>query len=253
MGRNILAVALFLWLAVPAGSAGPLSSLAPDRVAPVAMPPQSPASAAWQTPGFHFYFPIVKLPARLEAVTTASGEYSGYPTDYYLYGYVRNLTTEPFYAVAVNLEVTIYPYTGPAAQRGTEIVQVTPALSATLPGQVNPFSYNLLLGKATATVGPVRGVSGSTTGSGMTYDPLTVLGSSYSGTTLTGTVKNETGHPLYHSRVVAAEPLKCAWREAVLGAQTIPPGGETSFSIPNYAAICVSEALILVGQGATLP
>jgi hypothetical protein len=37
----------------------------------------------------------------------------------------------------------------------TEIIHITPALTATLPGQINPFAYNLILGKASALIGPI--------------------------------------------------------------------------------------------------
>lgn len=195
----------------------------------------------------------MKLPAKLEAVATAQGEYIGYPTDYYMYGYVRNLTSEPLYSVAVSIEVTIWPYIGPSPQTYLEIVQVTPALTATLPGQINPFSYNLLLGKATASIGSIKGVTASSWAGGDVYYPLTILGSTYQGTTLSGRVRNDSSHPLHHTRVVAAEPTKCGWREAVLAAETLQPGEETSFSISNYFSFCVSDQQIIVGQGASQP
>ena len=96
------------------------------------------------------YLPVVlRSPIPVEVVETARGAIDGYPSHYFVYGYVRNLTSAPLYSVTLELEVTMYPYNPDGAQQPyLERVPLSTALPATLPGQINPFSYDLLLGKA---------------------------------------------------------------------------------------------------------
>lgn len=237
MWRNFFAIALILWFGTPEVSTHTAETLAaPMHVGALAS-----------------YIPFIKVSPMVEAITTAQGEWIGYPTDYYLYGYVRNLTTKPLYSTIVDIEVTIWPYGDPPPPPYTEIVHVTPALTATLPGQVNPFSYNLLLGKASASVGPVKGASARPWMGGDIYYPLTITGTAYQDNIYSGTIQNDHYQPLHHLRVVAAEPSKCGWREAVIGDEILLPGQDTSFTISNYSSGCISDNLIVVGQGAIQP
>lgn len=216
-------------------------------------PPSAPSAA------FSIYQPLIHKAARLEVVETARGEDIGYPTYYYVYGYVRNLTTEPLYDVTVDLEVTMYPYCDPSQDPSlcddpyTYIEYIKPALTASLPGQLNPFSYSLLLGKASAYFGPIVGYSASPWSSGERQAALTSVEIQYAGTTLSGTVRNDNSQALHGNRVVAFGPGRCAWREAVLEADTLQPGGETGFHIDSYAAGCVTEDVVIAGQGAFQP
>jgi hypothetical protein len=235
MGRHIVVVFLLLWFGSPGASA---------RISR-AQPPSKPAAAFTQ------YLPLMQYPAIIEAVKTVQGVWGDYPTLYYVYGYVRNLTAEPLYSVSIDLEVTIYYPEDPPLLPYAEIVQVTPALTATLPGQINPFTYELWLGKASASIGPIVGVSARSWESGDVYEPLTISGYTYEGSIVNGTVRNDSSQPLHHARVGGVELARCQWREAVLGADTLLPGQETSFSMNNYCG--VDEDIIIIGQGAYQP
>jgi hypothetical protein len=199
------------------------------------------------------YVPVaMALP--VEAVVTARGEQIGYPTYYYVYGYVRNLAARPVYSVTVEVEVTIFPYEPPYTLSSMEKFQVTPALTATLPGQANPFQYGLLLGKASASIGGVRAVAASfVEPSGDVYYPLTVAGWEHKGALISGTVRNDSGRTLHKARVVAAKLDRCTWREAVLDDVVLQPGQETAFHLDYYSSACVDDSLVVVGQGAAPP
>jgi hypothetical protein len=215
----------------------------------------APFPGTAQIPEAHFfYLPVLLSPRPAEVVVTAKGEDIGYPTYYYVYGEVRNLMQAPLYSVSVGIEVTIYPYeplgNSPALPY-TEIVQVTPALTATLPGQSNPFAYGLLLGKASATIGEAHlGSWKFNSENGEGYAPLTVIDWFYQGGSVSGMVRNDASLALHNNRVVVASPDKCAWQEANLDSATLQPGEETSFHLSPYSAACASGDLVIVGQGA---
>jgi len=240
MPRNILALFLSLSIGFAAAAARPPVSLARMR----------PAGAYRHFLPLVQYIPGQPNPQPIEVVKTAQGEIEGYPTVYYAYGYVRNLTTEPFYDVVIDMEVTICPYDDPPPPCAAEVVQLTPALTATLPNQVNPFSYRLYLGKASASIGPIIDVTYRPWSSGDHYAALTILDYTYTEPFVTGTLHNDSGYPLHAGRVVAFEPVNCGWREATLGVDTLMPGEETSFTV-RYGASCgVDDRLVASGQGA---
>jgi PKD repeat protein len=88
------------------------------------------------TPSYPLYLPNIlkeqQVGGLIEAVITTQGYAIHYPTDYFTYGYVCNLTTEPLYDVIIQFEVTWHSYNDPTGH--IEIFKVTPALTATLPG-----------------------------------------------------------------------------------------------------------------------
>jgi len=218
-----------------------------------ALAPAQPADTFFQ------YLPLVQNlppepdPAIIEAVKTVQGVIEGYPAVYYAYGYVRNLTTEPLFDVVVSLDVTIFPYEGPLL-KPDDIFQITPELTATLPGQLNPFTFLLFLGKASASVGPIVGVTASPWEGGDAYAALTITSYTYANSAVTGTVRNDTGYPLHHARVGGYEPSLCRWQEAKLGTDELLPGQETSFSIAYSSSYCFDGAEYTVtGQGAYQP
>jgi hypothetical protein len=223
MVRYISVIFLLLSFVIPVAPAG-------NR------PTQAPSTP---TDTFYQYLPLIDNHAIIEAVKTVQGVFEGYPSDYYFYGYVRNLTTVPLYHVIIDIEVTIWPYEGPLLDPYTEIVHLTPAFTITLPGQVNPFFYELQLGKASASIGPIVQVSASYWAGEDGYTPLTITGYAYEDLTVTGTVRNDSSQPLHHTRVVGYEPYLCRWREAVLGADELLPGQETSFIITYYSSYCL--------------
>jgi len=206
-------------------------------------PPSMPSDA------LIYYLPLIHKAPLVEIVETARGESFGYPTNYYVYGYVRSLTGQALYSVEVDLRVTIIPYMGTPY---TEIVHITPALTATLPDQINPFSYNLLLGKASASLGPILGATAEPWTGGVVYYPLTITGWTYDGGTVHGIARNDSESPLSNLHVVGAELAKCSWSEATLDTQTLLPQQETNFYI-NFYSGCVDNDLVVVGQGAASP
>ena len=211
------------------------------------------------------YLPILlkeRQPASLiEAITTTQGyNISNLPPWYFTYGYVRNLTTVPLYDVSIHFEVTWHHYSGPPV---TELYNVTPALTATLPGQLNPFYISLPEYQGGyPSIGPVVGISASPWVSGNPYYPLTITDYEHADSTVYGTVRNDSGKPLQHARVVGLLPepqlddivgyRSCGPREAALGTDILLRGQETSFTI-SYSGCNVDDSLIVVGQGAYLP
>ena len=205
----------------------------------------------------YLYLPLMqKLPPHVEVVVTARGELIGYPTYYYVYGYVHSLVPDPLYSVILEVEVTIYPYCEPPDEPCdpyTEMARISPALTATLPDQVNPFSYSLLLGKASASIGDVRAVAASRTEpGGEIYYPITVVSWEHTDGTLLGNIRNDSDQSIHIMRLVVAELKKCSWREAELDDTTLKPNRRTSFQL-NFSDTCLGDNLVIVGQGAAPP
>lgn len=216
-----------------------------------------PLSAEKAFERYAHYLPVItRAPLPVQAEVTARGELIGYPTYYYVHGYVRNLVSEALYSVSIDVDVTIYPYEPEEAfvlEPYTQTISVTPALSATLPGQYNPFTYGLLLGKASASIGDVRAASARyTSPDGYRYQALNITGWEYVDGVIRGTARNDSSTDLQHLRVVIAELEKCRWREADLDANTLAPGQETNFHM-NLSEACFGDQLIVVGQGAAVP
>jgi len=220
--------------------------------------PVDPARSVEKSSGSYVhYLPWVSLaPLPVQAEVTARGELIGYPTYYYVYGYVSNLVLEPLYSVTIDVDVTIYPYEPEGEgmlEPYTQTISVTPALSATLPSQYNPFAYGLLLGKASASIGDVRAASASySSPDGYRYRSLNITNWEYVDGVISGTARNESSTALSHIRVVIAELEKCRWREAMPEDSTLAPGQETTFQMILSAA-CFGDHLIVVGQGAAAP
>jgi len=236
MWRTILALCVFLLYSPPAAFEEPIR----------------PVFSSTPSAAFAVYLPLAHKATRLEIIETASGEDIGYPTYYYLYGYVLNRTAEPLYQVVVDLEVTIWAYDDPPPPPYTETVHLIPAFAASLPGQANPFYYDLWLGKASASFGPILGYSASSWVGGDRHSPLTIVSYQIEGTTLSGTARNDSPQALHDIRVVVFDPTKCPWMATVVDKLTLQPGEETGFHIDHYSG-CVSEDLQVLGQGAYHP
>jgi hypothetical protein len=220
--------------------------------------PVDPVHSVEKSSGsYAHYLPLVSLaPLPVQAEVTARGELIGYPTYYYVYGYVNSLVSEPLYSVTVDVDVTIYPYEPEGEsvlEPYTQTISVTPALSATLPSQNNPFTYGLLLGKASASIGDVRAASASyTSPDGYRYHSLNITNWEYVDGVISGIARNESSAALSHIRVVVADLEKCRWREATPEESTLAPGQETTFQMILPEA-CFGDQLIIVGQGAAAP
>jgi hypothetical protein len=202
------------------------------------------------------YFPlIVKSPIPVEVVETARAAIDGYPSHYFVYGDVRNLTSTPLYSVTLELEVTMYPYNPEGdPQPYVERVPLTTALPATLPGQINPFSYDLLLGKASAELGALRVVSANSSAvGGALYYPLTAVNVTRDGANLRGTVRNDSTQPLNGVLVAVTElqNAKCAWKRPSLSTTTLHPGQTVTFQIDDFYLYCPGEPVAVLGQGNT--
>jgi hypothetical protein len=235
-GRRLAFILLLIALSVPV-IARPATRPAPADVRPMQ------------------YLPLVTTsPIPVEVVETGRGVYEGYPSDYFVYGYVRNLTLTPLYSVTLELEVTIYPYDpGGNLPPYTERVQVDTALPATLPGQINPFVYNLILGKAGAEFGELRAASANTTAvGGAHYEPLTMVSLERDGENLRSTVRNDSTLPLYGVRVAVVEVQNatCSWKRPSLDTTTLQPGQTLSFQIDNFYQYCHGSPVLVLGQGA---
>jgi hypothetical protein len=201
------------------------------------------------------HLPLVMNPSTIDLVVTARGETGGYPSTYYLDGYVRNhLTTGPPYSVAVEVDVTFYPYEPPLQPSWRAWVPVRHLFTATMPGEINPFRYSLLLGKASARIGQVRVAAATPIDESQgSYHSLTVTGWAYEDPVVTGAVRNESSHFLNDVKVAVVNPDGCRWREASLDTTALAPGQETGFRVDYYPSGCVDGSLRIVGQGAAKP
>lgn len=235
-GRRLAFILLLIALSIPV-SARPAARPAPADVRPMQ------------------YLPLVATaPIPVEIVETGRGVLEGYPSDYYVYGYVRNLTLTPLYSVTLELEITIYPYDpGGNPPPYTERVQVDTALPATLPGQINPFEYDLLLGKNGAVFGDLRAVSANTTAvGGALYEPLTVVSLERDGDNLRSTVRNDSTHALHgvHVAVVEVQNATCSWWRPSLDTTTLQPGQALTFQLEHFYQYCHGSPVLVLGQGA---
>jgi len=216
-------------------------------------------------PFYPVYLPILlkeRQPGSfMEAVITTEGYELSFPNQYFAYGYVRNLTTEPLYDVFIHFEVTWYCSIDDLGNTG--IFDVTPALAATLPGQLNPFAISIFeIKNCYPSIGPIVGISANPWVSGEEYFPLTITGYDYVDSTVSGTVRNDSDKLLQHARVAALLPEPqlgeyqgnryCGPVEATLDTDTLLPGQENSFTI-GYYNCDVDDTLIIVGQGAYQP
>jgi hypothetical protein len=198
------------------------------------------------------YFPFVThrtLP--LEVVITSRGETTGYPSYVWVLGYLRNLGDRPLHAVELEVIETWYPHepvgnTGPS---GTP-VRVTPALTATLPGQINPFSRVLTLGKAYATLGAVYVADGRLPAQDEARFVALEAGEwEHAGTTLSGTVRNTSVHTVSVVHVVVTTLGDCAWRSGTPESTRLRPGAETAFAAEYFPSSCLDEGVVVLGQG----
>jgi hypothetical protein len=225
---------------------------APITARPATQPPAVDLRPALYLPS------ILRSPIPVEVVETARGAIDGYPSHYFVYGYVRNLAATPLYSVTLELEVTIYPYIPVGDQQPyVERVPLTTALPATLPGQINPFSYDLLLGKASAQLGQLRALSASSDAvGGALFFPLTTVSLARDGANLRGAVRNDSARPLYGVLVAVAElqNATCAWQRPSLETTTLQPGQTVAFQIDNFFLYCRGDPVAVLGQGsATKP
>ena len=169
----------------------------------------------------------------------------GYPSYYFVYGYVRNLTSTPLYSVTLELEGNPQPY--------TQWVPLTTALPATLPGQINPFAYELFLGKASAVLGELRAAAANfSAADGALFYPLTVVSLARDGASLRSTLRNDSAQPLREVLVAVVElqNATCPWQRPSLDATTLEPGQTLTFQIDAFYQYCHGDPVVVLRQGA---
>jgi hypothetical protein len=203
---------------------------------------------AFEGQAFSSYLPFIAKSPLVELTVTSRGETIGYPTYWWVYGHVNNLASTPVYSVTVGIEVTYFPYCEPDPcdpYDTTEIVH--PAFEVTLPGQANPFSWNIALGKAFAAVGEVKIASKDISGEGgKSYHPVRILDWYREGKAVFGRVRNDSGKNLADVRVVVFSD-QCAWKGASLSSTSLQPGEEADFRLESF--YCEGEDVTVVGQG----
>lgn len=209
---------------------------------------QADSSAPSPAPAgdFLLYLPFAAVGPHLDARLTAVGEDIGYPTRYFACGVLNNSTGQALYSSRVDLLVAIQGYLEPDFY--PSIVPVTPAFSATLPGQPNPFQYSLLLGHASAQIRSIQGTYAHPWSGGPIYHRLYVEQYACTGGQLAGKVRNNSSLLLAELRVVAMDLTTCAWGEAAASGQILPIGGLAEFQM-DFPGSCTGDQLLVVGQG----
>ena len=179
-------------------------------------------------------------------------------------GYVINRTATPVYSVTLLLTFTRYFSLGPP-QLTTDTITVTlsPFFSATLPGQVNPFSfYTFNSNHMWITFDDVSVINqAEPTPNDPTYVTLdasqwiTGQSSFEDHPIMTGTLRNTSQVPVHDASVVIMYLSTnvfnrvCAWRQAALLTTTLQPGEATTY----YAYNCGSSTPLPVAQGLVSP
>ena len=189
------------------------------------------------------YLPLVvnRYPPLVDIVKLGGFDYWGYPGTTCEYGYVTSNSPTAVYSVTLSIDVsTIYcpPEEDCYPPSYYETIFATPSLEATLPDQLNPFSYCTMYYRYTAIFGDVKLAHASLTpmGERVIY-PLTVIDYLKEGTgtdtTLIGSVRNDSGHRLEEARVMAINK-NCYAKSAELDTRVLEPGDETDFIINNF-------------------
>jgi hypothetical protein len=177
-----------------------------------------------------------------------------------VYGYTIALTPSAVYSVTLAVDVINTNVTG------TDYITtdyISPMLDATLPDQKNPFYYcrSFIVTEPGHDLGGVKVVSSSLNPpSGRVIYPLTITNwekkVTESGTTISGTVRNDSGHRLVDIRVVGISSAGLegiCWYsseyEAEVESTTLDPGEKADFS-NMYCTEGVSE---ISAQGVAEP
>jgi hypothetical protein len=199
------------------------------------------------TPAHNLYLPLsinaaplVEVERYVEVVELGTVDWIDYPGYMCMYGYTTALTPSAVYSPTLAIEVTHYPYCeGPeGCPPGFSTHVVGSELYATLPGQKNPFSYCLLYAKNYYTFGEVAlEAARLNPPDGRAAHPLTVTSltkeGSGSDTTVSGTVRNDSGQRLADVRVVGIAGL-CSPKEADLGVSELNPGQQSSYTFNHF-------------------
>jgi hypothetical protein len=199
------------------------------------------------------YFPLIThdiLP--LDLVITARGATWGYPSHVYVYGYLHNRSDQTFRDTKIELVETWYPY-DPVGdpEPYTTTIRMRGALTATLPGQINPFAHSVLVGKSSVFFSQVSLVDGRPQREDEA--PIVALEAgewTHDGEwTLTGTVRNTSAHTVRGVRVVVTTLGACEWHRASPEKTRLVPGEETAYTAGWFGSGCTDEEVVVLGQG----
>ena len=198
------------------------------------------------------YLPLVTRRAMpLEIVITSSGESLGYPSHVWVYGYLRNLGKKPLRDVELELIETWYPYDPYGSSEPYQVpAHISPALTETLPGQINPFSHERSVGKSSVYFGPVYVVGGRYPARDEPRIIALEAGAwEHEDWDLWGTVRNTSALTLSGVRVVVTTLGDCSWRGATPEQTRLLPGEKTSFVADYFYSGCLDEGVVVLGQG----
>jgi hypothetical protein len=158
------------------------------------IPPSNP------NPAYNLYLPLaINVYPLVDIVVDGVVDYIGYPGTICMFGHVIGDTPTTVYSVTLAIDVTVYPYCGPELYEDclpySETHYAKPELEATLPDQINPFSYCLMYTKGYYSYSAVELASASLNPpNGRVSYPLTVTSLTKDGsewdTIVYGTVKN---------------------------------------------------------------
>ena len=232
MSRYMFAIILIVFLL---GRSSPL---------PLALPAFLPTVEDEQV-----HLPIIFQQYAIEVVVTTFND-SPYSYFYDALGYVENAAGESF-EVTLEADVTVYPYSIDTPEPPyTKTVQFQPALDVSLPGQRNPFNLEAMCYKACEVITDIHLDQAIAWNNDLgAYLPLTIVDWTHNGEVLSGTVRNDSSQELVNARVVVTELVKCDWKEAVLETESLQPGEETMFTLDPYYSTCISDQMLIVGQG----
>jgi hypothetical protein len=187
----------------------------------------------------------------LEIVITSSGESMGYPSHVWVYGYLRNLGKKPLRDVELELIETWFPYDPDVSPGAYQIpAHISPALTETLPGQINPFFHERSVGKSNVHFGPVYIVGGRYPARDEPRITALEAGAwEHEDRYLRGTVRNASAHTVSGVQVVGTTLGDCSWRMATPEQTRLLPGEETAFFADYFYSFCLDEGVVVLGQG----
>ena len=219
-------------------------------------------------PENRIYYPtIVKSIPNIGAVVTKRDN-NALTGKHFISGYVINWSNEPFYGTMLEVDIVHDPYCDPGEDCDPYIEQdlFHPAFITTLPGQINPFYYEIYCYEDCSIYFNVRVFDA-------THDPpfntrqfpLTVVSWDFTidrdiyddmVVTITGSIRNDTDKTLTNLKVVYFNLENCDWSEAGIYDEFLYPGRRTKFGaeqmFKNFQH-CLNDNFVFVGQGETMP
>jgi hypothetical protein len=160
---------------------------------------------------YSLYLPLVVnlYPPPVDVVELGDVDWTGYPGYMCTYGYVTSIPSTAVYSITLAIDVKVHPYCiePEVCPPYSSTYYTEPELEATLPDQVNPYSFCLQYTKTYYSFGEVELAHASLTPpDNRVIYPLTITSVLKEGTewetTVSGSVRNDSGHRLKEVRVV---------------------------------------------------